>query len=85
MIEWIWVFHGEGGRFSSAVFSCKEKAEAWIVKHGLSGVLTKMPIDQSVYDWAVAQDVFRPKRADQTTASFIQKFSSASLEHYHYD
>jgi hypothetical protein len=48
-----WVFNGGGGRFPSGVFSTREKAEAWINQHGLSGVLTKYPLDEGAWDWAI--------------------------------
>lgn len=53
MLDTIWFFHGEGGRFSSGVFTSIEKAEIWIDQHKLSGVLTAYPIDEGVYDWAI--------------------------------
>lgn len=80
----IWVFKGDAGIFPSGVFSSREKAECWIAARGLSGCLTNYPLDIGVYEWAIEQGVFKPKREDQTTAAFIQRFSSAYLEHYHY-
>ncbi|MGE8242425.1 MAG: DUF7710 domain-containing protein [Sphingobacterium sp.] len=53
MLDRIWGFHGEGGRFSSGVFTSIEKAEIWIARHKLSGVLTAYPIDEGLYDWAL--------------------------------
>jgi len=81
----IWVFNGNKSNFPSGVFSNREVAEAWIGRYGLSGVLTKYPIDEGVYDWALANGTFKVKREDQTQAKFIQSFSSASQEHYHYE
>jgi hypothetical protein len=81
----VWVFSGEGGRFPSGVFLTKESAEAWIAKHNLSGVLTCYPLDTGVYDWAVAQNLFQPKRPEHASAGFIQAFSSAKQEHFHYE
>ena len=83
--EYVWVFNGNGARFPSAVFSSREKAEAWIAAHALSGTLTRYPIDQSVYDWAIEQGYFAPTGERHTTAAFIQNFSSAHQEHYHYE
>ena len=85
MLDTIWVFHGEGGRFSSGVFTSIEKAEIWINRHKLSGVLTAYPIDESVYDWALFNDFFRVKKQAQMEANFIQQFTSASQDHYHYE
>ena len=84
-VDAVWVFNGYGGQFPSAVFSSREKAEAWIAERRLSGVLTKYPVDVPVYEWAIACDAFRPKRPDQFEPAFIQRFSSASQEHYHYE
>ena len=42
------------------------------------------PLDLSVYDWAVAEGYFSPKRADQGTDSFKLNFSSASQPHFHF-
>lgn len=81
----VWVFNGDNSVFPGGVFSTKEVAEAWIKKYELSGVLTKYPIDEGVYDWALANDKFEIKKPEQTQATFIQAFSSASQEHYHYE
>ena len=83
-IESVWVFVGDKGRFPSAVFSSREKAEAWIAAQALSGTLTRYPVDQSAYEWAIAQGFFTPRQDRHQTARFIQNFSSAYQEHYHY-
>jgi hypothetical protein len=84
-LQHIWVFHGSGARFCSAVFSSKFLAEEWIRSNALSGMLTLYPINKSVYDWAIENGTFSPKKEHQTTPDFIQQFSSASQEHYHYE
>ena len=81
----VWVFHGSGGRFASGVFTTRDKAEAWIDQHHLTGVLTRYPLDQGVYDWAKEKQLFQPTKPEQTKAAFIQRFTSGSQEHYHYD
>ena len=81
----VWVFHGAGGRFASGVFTTREKAEAWINKHGLTGMLTRYPLDHGVYDWATEKQLFHPAKPEHTQAAFIQRFTSGSQEHYHYD
>lgn len=83
--EFAWVFNGSGGRFPGGIFSSRELAESWIAKHGLSGVLTRYPLDIGAFDWAVSKNLFRPIREDQTGLNFIGSFSSASFEHYHYE
>jgi len=85
MTDWIWVFHGNGATLCTAAFSDFEKAGMWIKKYALSGVLTKMPVNQSIYDWAVEIGKFTPKSKLQQTPKFIQRFTSAYLEHYHFE
>ena len=80
----IWVFNGANSRFPSGIFMEKELAEHWIKKHKLTGTLTLYPINKGVYDWAIEQGNFTPSKDHEYTSSFIQKFSSASQEHYHY-
>jgi hypothetical protein len=82
--KWIWIFHGENATYCTAAFTEKEKAELWIFEHSLSGTLTRMPVNKSIYDWAIEFDLFVPKKEYQKTGSFIQRFSSAYLEHSHY-
>jgi hypothetical protein len=81
----IWIFHGAGGRFSSGAFTTKEKAEDWISRHNLTGILTKYPLDDGVYDWAVNNEFFEIKKEEHLNPDFIQKFTTASQEHYHYE
>jgi hypothetical protein len=81
----VWVFYGMGGRFASGVFTTREKAEAWITKHVLTGTLTRYPLNISAYDWALETGDFRVKKPEQMSAEFIQKFTAGSQEHYHYD
>lgn len=81
----IWIFHGINGRFSSGVFTTREKAEEWITANKLTGVLTAYPQDKGVYDWAIESGVFNPVKEEHCTPEFIGKFTSASQEHYHYE
>jgi hypothetical protein len=81
--EFVWVFNGGGGAFPSGVFSTREKAEAWIGKNRLTGVLTKYPLNEGAWDWAVREGHFKPTREDQKTPRFIQRFACGE-EHYHY-
>lgn len=84
-IKTVWVFHGAKARFSSGVFSSLDKAADWIRKNKLSGLLTEYQLDESPYDWAIINNFFEVKRADQTESDFIQKFTSASQKHYHFE
>lgn len=83
--ERIWVFNGDGEQFPGGVFSTRDKAEHWIYELTLSGTLTAYPVDISAYDWAVSSGFFKPKCDEQEAPKFIQRFSSAYMEHYHYE
>jgi hypothetical protein len=81
----VWVFSGAGSRFSSGVFIDKDAAMQWISKHKLSGVLTQYPLNQGVYDWAIDNGVFEPKKEYENSPDYIQKFTCAAQEHYHFE
>jgi len=85
MTDWIWIFHGNGATLCTATFTDLEQAEMWIKKYSLSGILTKMPINQSIYDWTIETGKFAPKSELQQTPKFIQRFTSAYLGHCHYE
>lgn len=81
----IWIFNGNTNQFPSAVFTSPTAAEKWIKTHELTGTLTGYPVNTSVYDWAIAQEFFIPRDEHQKTSDFIANFSSAYLEHSHYE
>lgn len=85
MEENIYVFHGEGASLCSAVFDDLGKAESWIASHQLSGLLTAYPLNQPVFEWAVDRRLFTPKQPHHNRSSFIGSFTSAYLEHHHYE
>lgn len=70
--------------FPSGVFSSIETAEAWIKLHRLSGILTLYRVDVGAYDWALANDYFRPSKPHHKTPEFIGRFSGGDV-HYHYE
>ncbi len=80
----IWVFVGDGSKLPCGVFYCLDTADKVIGNLKLSGLLTSYPIGMTVYEWAIAKAYFRPSRNSQEAPSFIQQFSSASLDHFHY-
>jgi hypothetical protein len=80
----VWVFSGVKASFPAAVFSDLETAQAWIAKGQLSGTLSEYPLDESVYDWCIRLGHFKPRRPEQASPEFVQRFSSASQEHFHY-
>jgi len=81
----VWVFNGSRNHFPSAVFTEKRLAEDWIRTNQLEGTLTAYPIDISIYEWAIAKGYFTPKRPEHVSPDFIANFSSASLEHDHFE
>jgi hypothetical protein len=85
MVENIWIFNGANSRFASGVFEDIDKAEEWISKNKLTGVLTSYPVNKGVYDWATENGFFSPKKEEHTSPEFIGKFSSASQDHFHYE
>lgn len=77
-------FQGNAAEFSSAIYSDLRDAELYIKKYSLSGCLTKMPLNISLYEWAIDSGFFLPKNELQKSPKFIQRFTSAYTEHYHY-
>ncbi|MDO1446702.1 transposase [Rhodocytophaga aerolata] len=77
--------NGTNGAIPSGVFIEKEIAEQWIAENQFTGLLTKYPVNEGLYDWAVANGYFTPKREDHKSSYFKQTFTCASLEHYHYE
>jgi hypothetical protein len=82
--EGVWVFNGANATFPAGVFGSQERAEQWIRQNALTGTLTWYPLDEGAYDWAVRNGTFTPKRDDQRSAAFIQRFSSGA-RHFHYE
>jgi len=59
----VWVFNKNNSNFSGGIFSELELAENWIKENSLTGILTKYPLNQGVFDWAVENDMhsIKPK------------------------
>ncbi len=83
--QYAWVFNGAPWQPASGVFSSMILAEDWIHADKLSGLLTAYPLDIGVYDWAIKEKIFHPKKDRDFTAHFIGQFTSASQPHYHYE
>ena len=83
--EYVYVFMGENSIVPSGIYKTYNKANEWIEKNSLSGGLHKLPIDISLYDWATKQDYFTPKTESQSGPKFIQTFSCASVDHWHFE
>lgn len=81
--EYIWIFHGEGARFASGVFTSDEGALEWIARHKLTGILTQYPVNVGTYDQAVENGWFRPSKPHHGTPEHIAGFSPGRTEHMH--
>ena len=85
MSKGVWVFNGAQAKFPAGIFTSRENAEAWISAYNLEGTLTLYPLDQAAYDHAIENGWFTPKSPHHRTPEFVQKFTAASQEHYHYE
>jgi hypothetical protein len=83
--ERLWVFNGARGTFPGGIFTDLDRAEHWIEEHRLTGTLTAYPVDVGVFEWAIAEGLFRPRKPHETSPEFIGRFTSASMEHHHYE
>ena len=81
----MYVFIGEESHFPAGIFTTLENAEGWIKKYSLTGILNIYPVDIGLYDWAIAKDFFTVKNDYQKESRFIQRFTCASMEHFHYE
>jgi hypothetical protein len=84
-MENVWVFNGANSAFPSAVFDNKEDALRWIGDGRLTGTLTCYPVGISVYDWVIKEGKWCPKEPRHSSPDYIAKFSSAHLEHFHFE
>jgi hypothetical protein len=81
----VWVFNAVDSRFSGGIFTTRERGEAWIAANGVTGMLTHYPLDVGVYEWAIENGLFTPKKDKHRTKEFIAGFTTGSMEHYHYE
>jgi hypothetical protein len=84
-VKSVWVFNGAKGSFPSGIFTDLVRAERWIEHHGLTGTLTAYSLDTGVSEWAIAEKFFRPRKPHESSPEFIGRFTSASMEHHHYE
>jgi hypothetical protein len=84
-MNYIWIFVASNAHFPGGVFISKSEAEYWIKKHSLSGVLTEYPVGIGVFEWALDKGYFKPKPDKLIDSVFIGRFTTASMQHYHYE
>jgi len=82
----IWIFVSAGAQFPGGAFSSRERAEAWIAKRRLTGVLTAYPVDEGAFDWALSVGAVTGRARERgDEPKFVGGFTSAVQEHYHYE
>jgi hypothetical protein len=84
-MTFVWVFNGANSAFPSAIFAERSDAEEWIRRLRLTGTLTKYPVGQSAYDWAIESGAFTPKSDKHRSPKFVASFTSAAQEHYYFE
>ena len=60
-MESVWIFNKNNAAFSGGVFRKLDLVERWIRENSLTGVLTKYPLDQREFDWAIKNDMHNIK------------------------
>ena len=80
--EHVYIFHGDNARFTTSVYASLEQADVDIKSKQMSGMLTIYPLNETVYDYCVREKLYVKK--ENISSQFIQGFTSAYLEHYHY-
>jgi hypothetical protein len=80
--ERVWIFHGEGAAFASAVFRSEADGRAWAARHGVTGILAEYPAGDGCYDVAIREGRFRPSKDHHGSADHVARFSPG-LGHLH--
>ncbi|MFW1746011.1 hypothetical protein ACG9XW_07290 [Acinetobacter guillouiae] len=83
--KFIWMIQNSDNLNIIGCFTDKVSAEKYIYDHQLKCILTQYPLDISVYDWVIENGFWKPKSDLQKTGKFIGRFSSAYLEHEHFN
>jgi hypothetical protein len=78
----VWIFHGEGAAFASAVFRSESDGRAWAARYGVTGILAEYPVGDGCYDVAVWEGRFQPSKAHHGSAGHVMRFSPG-LRHLH--
>ncbi|KAA6430319.1 hypothetical protein FOE74_20810 [Rufibacter glacialis] len=85
----IWVFNSSNKGLPGGVFDDQFLAEKWIAKNKLTGTLTKYPVNQGALDWAIQNNMVNMKpdklKVKAQDPYFIGEFTTASMEHYHFE
>jgi hypothetical protein len=85
----VWVFNASNKGLPGGIFENLNLAEKWISKNRLTGTLTRYPVNQGTLDWAIQNNMVNMKpeklKAKVEDPDFIGDFTTASMEHYHYE
>lgn len=84
MNDYIWIIQSSENLNVIGCFIQKSEAERYIIEHKLQCILTKYPVNMTVYDWVIKEDFWQPRNDLQKNSKFREKFTSAYLEHEHY-
>ncbi len=88
-VKMFWVFNSPNSKFSGGIFEQLKGAEEWIERNNLTGVLTKYPLNKGTLEWAIENNFVSMKaeklKEKQKNPNFICGFTSASMEHHHYE
>ena len=87
--QMVWVFNGPKANFPGGIFDNLAQAEFWIKDNKLTGLLTAYPLNQGTLDWAIENDkvAMNSEKLEEkkNDPHFIAGFTSASMEHFHYE
>lgn len=78
------VFVGEGSDFPLGIFTALENAKEYMEKYSLSGTVNQFPINIGIMIGGIEEDLFKVKNEYQKGPKFIERFSYASIEHFHF-
>ncbi len=81
--KYLWIL--QKGQFPYAVFDSLDKAVVWIRNNKATGMITGYPINETVLSWALRNNFFKIKKEEHKTIQFEEKFTSASMLHYHFE
>ncbi|WP_442484094.1 DUF7710 domain-containing protein [Aeoliella sp. SH292] len=81
--ETVWVVTGEHGRIPGGIFRTEELAREFIQRYSLTCTLSEYPLDESTYEHALRNDLFRPRKPHESEPRFIAEFAPR-LPHYHF-
>jgi hypothetical protein len=77
----VWIFHGDHGRYTSAVFETLGAGLEWAARHRATGILAEYAFG-GAYDTAVDEGRFTPSKPHHGSPEHVAGFSPG-LRHVH--